>query len=700
MELFFQRNILGRLIRSSDALLPIVIVMSVIMMVIPFPPVVLDIFIAFSISAALVTIVMTMFITEALEFSVFPTWLLIVTIFRIALNISTTRSILLRADAGQIIETFGNWVIAGNFVVGAVIFVILVAVNYIVIANGAQRIGEVAARFTLDEMPGKQMSIDADLTNGLITEDEARRRRRDLEREADYFGAMDGASRYVKGDAVVGIIIAIINIGAGFIIGMIYHGLSAAESFRTYSILTIGEGLQGQTPALLMSVATGVIVTNAATDMNISRGLLKQISAQPRALLISSGTILVLALFPGMPKMVLLPLAAGLGAIAYTLLNKARKEEIEKTARPVEEAPKPPPPDTAFDFLTLEQLELELGYSLVPLVSEDREGGMLGKITGIRRSIAQELGFVVPPIRIRDNIRLKPQEYQVKLRGNPVARYEVQADRLLAINPGDIEDEISGIETKDPTFGMKAYWIPTELRSSAELGGYTVVDPPGVITTHLTELIRRHADELLDRESLKALVDKVKETYPTVVDELIPGGMSLGDVQKVLRNLLSEGVSIRNLPEILEVLADRIGLTKDADVLSEYVRSALARQISSKVAEMGGGAARLITVSSNVEQMLVDSLRKTAAGELPVLTGAILERLHGKLNKLLKKVETLGYKGVILISPRNRPVLRRILARDYPDLMVVSYSEIVGEIPVEAVGTLDLEEGNDEGKKV
>jgi flagellar biosynthesis protein FlhA len=700
MELFFQRNILGRLIRSSDALLPIVIVMSVIMMVIPFPPVVLDIFIAFSISAALVTIVMTMFITEALEFSVFPTWLLIVTIFRIALNISTTRSILLRADAGQIIETFGNWVIAGNFVVGAVIFVILVAVNYIVIANGAQRIGEVAARFTLDAMPGKQMSIDADLTNGLITEDEARRRRRDLEREADYFGAMDGASRYVKGDAVVGIIIAIINIGAGFIIGMIYHGLSAAESFRTYSILTIGEGLQGQIPALLMSVATGVIVTNAATDMNISRGLLKQISAQPRALLISSGTILVLALFPGMPKMVLLPLAAGLGAIAYTLLNKARKEEIEKTARPVEEAPKPPPPDTAFDFLTLEQLELELGYSLVPLVSEDREGGMLGKITGIRRSIAQELGFVVPPIRIRDNIRLKPQEYQVKLRGNPVARYEVQADRLLAINPGDIEDEISGIETKDPTFGMKAYWIPTELRSSAELGGYTVVDPPGVITTHLTELIRRHADELLDRESLKALVDKVKETYPTVVDELIPGGMSLGDVQKVLRNLLSEGVSIRNLPEILEVLADRIGLTKDADVLSEYVRSALARQISSKVAEMGGGAARLITVSSNVEQMLVDSLRKTAAGELPVLTGAILERLHGKLNKLLKKVETLGYKGVILISPRNRPVLRRILARDYPDLMVVSYSEIVGEIPVEAVGTLDLEEGNDEGKKV
>ena len=700
MELFLQRIFPGKLIRVSDALLPLVIVMSVIMMVIPFPPLMLDIFIAFSISAALITIIMTMFISEALEFSVFPTWLLIVTIFRIALNISTTRSILLRADAGQIIETFGNWVIAGNFVVGAVIFVILVAVNYIVIANGAQRIGEVAARFTLDAMPGKQMSIDADLTNGLISEDDARRRRRDLEREADYFGAMDGASRYVKGDAVVCIIIALVNIGAGFIIGMVYHGLSAAESFKTYSILTIGEGLQGQIPALLMSVATGVIVTNAATDMNISRGLLKQMSAQPRALLMAAGAVFLLGMFPGMPKIVMFPLAAGLGAIAYSLIGQARREAAEKATRPTEEAPKPPPPETAFDFLTLEQLELELGYSLVPLVSEDKDSGLLGKITGIRRSVAQELGFVVPPIRIRDNIRLKPQEYQFKLRGNPIARYEVHADRLLAINPGEVEEELPGVETKDPTFGMKAFWIPPEIRSTAELAGYTVVDPSGVIATHLTELVRRHADELLDRESLKALIDKVKETYPTVVDELIPGAMSLGDVQKVLKNLLSEGISIRGLPEILEIIADRVGLTKDIDILTEYVRSGLARQISSKVADVGGGVVRVITVSSAVEQMLMDSLRKTAAGEFPVLTGAILERLHDKLNKLLKKVETLGYRAVILMSPRNRPVLRKILARDYPDLMVVSYGEIVGEVPIEAIGILDLDEGSDESQKV
>ena len=695
MELLFKKIIPGKLLRSTDALLPIVVVMSVIMMVIPFPPVMLDIFIAFSISAALITVAMTMFISEALEFSVFPTWLLVVTIYRIALNVSTTRSILSRAEAGHIIETFGNWVIAGNFVVGAVIFIILVAVNYIVIANGAQRIGEVAARFTLDAMPGKQMAIDADLTNGLITEDEARQRRHNLEREADYFGAMDGASRYVKGDAIIGIIIALINIGAGFIIGMLYHGMSAADSFKIYSILTIGEGLQGQIPALLMSVATGVIVTNAATDMNISQGLIKQIAAQPRAILMAAGAVLLISLFPGMPKMVMLPIAISLGATAYMLLGRVRREE-EKTARPLTEAQRPPPADTTYDFMVLDQLELDLGYSLVPLVGEDRESGLLGKISGVRRSIARDLGFVVPSIRIRDNIRLRPQEYQLKIKGNPVAKYEVQADRLLAINPGEVEEEIPGVETRDPTFGMKAIWISEESRATAEMAGYTIVDPSGVITTHLTELIRRHADELLDREAVKALVDKVKETHPTVVDELIPSSLSLGDVQKILRNLLSEGVSIRNLPEILETMADRVTLTKEPDLLTEYVRSGLARQVSAKAAEIGGGTVRVITMASAVEDLITDSLRKTAGGEFPVLTGATFEKIKNKLDKLLRKVETLGFKAVILVSPRNRLPLRKILERDYPDLMVVSYAEITGELPVEAVGVLDLEEEKNE----
>ena len=691
MELLLQRLFPGKLLRSTDTILPIVVVMSIIMMVIPFPPVMLDIFIAFSISAALITVAMTMFISEALELSVFPTWLLVVTIFRIALNISTTRSILSKAEAGHIIETFGSWVISGNFVVGAVIFIILVAVNYIVIASGAQRIGEVAARFTLDAMPGKQMAIDADLTNGLITEDDARKRRHDLEREADYFGAMDGASRYVKGDAIIGIIIAIINIGAGFIIGMLYHGMSAADSFKTYSILTIGEGLQGQIPALLMSVATGVIVTNAATDINISQGLIKQIAAQPRAILMAAGAVLLIALFPGMPKMVMLPIAAGLGATAYMLLGQIKREQ-EMAAKPTTETQRPPAADTTYDFMVLDQLELDLGYSLVPLVGEDRESGLLGKISGLRRSIAKDLGFVVPSIRIRDNIRLRPQEYQLKIKGNPVAKYEVQADRLLAINPGEVEEEIPGVETRDPTFGMKAYWIQEEGRGSAELAGYTVVDPAGVITTHLTELIRRHADELLDREAIKALVDKVKETHPTVVDELIPGSLSLGDVQKILRNLLSESVSIRNLPEILETLADRVSLSKDPDLLTEYVRSGLARQISARAAELGGGTIRVITMASAIEDLITESLRKTAGGEFPVLTGAVFENIKNKLDKLLHKVETLGYKAVILVSPRNRLPLRKILERDYPDLIVVSYGEITGELPVEAVGVLDLEE--------
>jgi flagellar biosynthesis protein FlhA len=701
MELLLQRFLPFRLTRSRDVVLPAIVVLSVIMMVIPFPPWALDIFIALSLSAALVTIVMTMYITDALEFSVFPTWVLIITIFRIALNVSTTRSILSRGEAGHIIETFGTWVTGGNIVVGIVIFIILVAVNYIVIASGAQRIGEVAARFTLDAMPGKQMSIDADLTNGLITEDQARLRRSNLEREADYFGAMDGAARYVKGDAIVGIIIAIVNIGAGFIIGIFYGHLSASESFSLYTMLTVGEGLQGQIPALLMSVATGIVVTNAATDVNISQGLLTQLGAQPRALLVAGGAIFFLSLFPGMPKLVMWPIAAGLAAIAYVTLSTQQKQktETERIEREESAAAVAPVEDT-FSMITLDALELDLGYSLVPLVGSGREGDLLQKITSLRKSIAQELGFVIPPIRIRDNIGLKPQEYEIKLRGNPIARYEVQADRLLAIDPGGADEELPGTETHDPTFHMRAYWIAPEIRPQAELSGYTIVDPSGVITTHLSNIIRNNADELLDRESTKALVDKVKETHPTVVEELIPGGLSLGDVQKVLRNLLSEGISIRSLPEILEILADRIVLTKDPDLLTEYVRSGLARQISAKLVDLGKGTARVITVASEVEKMITDSLRQTAAGEFPILASESIDIIRTKLNKLLQKVETLGLKAVILVSPRNRLPMRRILAREYPDLLVVSFSEIVGDLPVEAIGILDLKEDKDEDQKV
>lgn len=700
MEHLLQRFLPFSLTRSKDVVLPAIVVLSVIMMVIPFPPWALDIFIALSLSAALITIVMTMYISDALEFSVFPTWVLIITIFRIALNVSTTRSILSRGEAGHIIETFGTWVTGGNIVVGIVIFIILIAVNYIVIANGAQRIGEVAARFTLDAMPGKQMSIDADLTNGLITEDQARLRRSNLEREADYFGAMDGAARYVKGDAIVGIIISVVNIGAGFIIGIMYGKLSPSESFNLYTMLTVGDGLQGQIPALLMSVATGVVVTNAATDVNISQGLLTQLGAQPRALLVASGAIFFLSLFPGMPKLVMWPIAAGLAAIAYMTLSTQHKETVETERIEREESAAVAPVEDTFSMITLDALELDLGYSLVPLVGSGKEGDLLQKITALRRSIAQELGFVIPPIRIRDNIGLKPQEYEIKLRGNPITRFEVQADRLLAIDPGGAEEELPGTETHDPTFQMKAYWIAPEIRPQAELAGYTIVDPSGVITTHLSNIIRNNADELLDRESTKALVDKVKETHPTVVEELIPSGLGLGDVQKVLRNLLTEGISVRSLPEILEILADRIVLTKDPDTLTEYVRSGLARQISAKLVELGKGTARVITVASEIERMISDSLRQTAAGEFPVMTSESLDIIRTKLNKLLQKVETLGLKAVILISPRNRLPMRRILAREYPDLMVVSFSEIVGDLPVEAIGILDLKEDKDEDQKV
>jgi flagellar biosynthesis protein FlhA len=691
MEAIARSPFVVRLLKETDLLFPLMTLISVVMLVIPFPTPILDFFIALSLTAGFVTILLAIAVNSPLEFSVFPTWILMMTVFRIALEVSATRSILSTANGGHIIDTFGSWVTRGNYVVGAVIFVILVAMNYIVIANGTQRIGEVAARFTLDAMPGKQMSIDADLTNGLITEDQARERRRKLEQEANYYGAMDGASRFVKGDATLGIIIALVNIIAGFIVGMVQHHMSAGVAVQTYTRLTIGEGLVAQLPSLLMSVAAGIMVTNAASDKNVSLNIMQQFSAKPRSLTVASGALLLLALMPGMPKLLLLPLAAGIYFLGARVSRKQAGAKAAEEAREkrTEVRPSKETPEDVLKSMTVDPMQIEIGFSLVPLVDTKAEGDLLDRITVIRKQIANELGIVIPPIRIRDNIQLKPSEYVVKIRGNNVSTQELMTDRLLAINPGTAEEELLGISTKEPAYGYPAFWITEAERPRAEALGYTVVDPVSVMATHLTELIRAHADEFLDRQNLQALVDRMKEDHPVVVNELLPDTLGLGDILKVLRNLLAERISIRDLVMVFETIADHIGLTKDPDLLTEYVRAALSRQITRKI-QASEGEVRVITMAPGIESLLESSLRQTAAGMYPVVAPDVYTKMVVALSNLCNKVRERGIRPVLMVGPRLRLPLARLLGGAIRDLTVVSYAEIVPDVKIESVGVLEL----------
>lgn len=692
METIAKSPAIARLLKQTDILFPLLVLLSVVMMVIPFPTTLLDILIAASLTAGFITILLAIAINDPLEFSVFPTWILIMTVFRIALNISTTRSILSVTSAGHIVDTFGSWVTTGNYVVGAVIFIILVAVNIIVITNGTQRIGEVAARFTLDAMPGKQMSIDADLTNGLINEDQARERRYKLEQEADYYGAMDGASRFVRGDAILGILIIIVNIGAGFIIGMTQKGMSASQAAETYTRLTIGDGLVSQLPALLMSVAAGIMVTNAASDKNVSSNLLEQLSAKPRSMIMASGAILLLSLVPGMPKLILIPLAVGLYFLGYKLARKREEIEAAEKARAArtEVRPSKETPEEVLRSLTVDPMQIEIGFSLVPFVDTKEEGDLLDRITIIRRQIANELGIVIPPIRIRDNIQLRPSEYVVKIRGNNVASYELMTDRLLAINPGTAEEELLGIETREPAYGYPGYWINENDRPRAEALGYTIVDPVSVLATHLTEIVRSHAGEFLDRQSLQALIDRVKEDHPVVIEELLPDTFSLGDILRVCRNLLAERISIRDLVTIFETIADHVGITKDPDLLTEYVRAALSRQITRK-AQSPEGDVKVITLAPTLESFLESNLRQTVSGQYPVLAPESYTRLMTALSNICNKVRERGFRPVLLVSPRLRLPLARLFGSVIKDIIVVTYAEIVPDVRIESIGVLETD---------
>jgi flagellar biosynthesis protein FlhA len=702
-------NILSRATLRRDqieALVPVAVLAAVLMLVIPLPPVMLDIFIIISLMTGVLILLTTMYLRQPLDFSIFPTVILFTTLFRLFLNVATTRSILSTAQAGHVIDTFANVVQAGNAVVGLVIFIIIVVINFVVITYGAQRIGEVAARFTLDALPGKQISIDADLNAGIINEEQARARRRQLEREADYFGAMDGASRFVQRDAMAGIILIIINIGAGFVIGMIQLGMGPMEALTRFTQLTVGDGLVTNIPALLISTATGVMVTKAATDETVGMAVITQLTSQWRALAISGGFLFILSLVPGMPKLVMWPMALVLGLVAF-MQWRAQQEAAE--AGLVEGAPSavaaggeagaaaPPSPEELArqnlqQLLSVDLLELEIGYGLIPLVDANQGGDLLERVNNIRKQVALSLGFIVPPMRIRDNIILKPGEYHIKIKGSVVAKGELMLDRYMAMNPLGRSIDVDGIAVKEPAFGLDAWWIAPEQRTQAETDGLTVVDPSTVLATHLTELIRSSASDLLSRQAVQELLDSVKAKFPAAVSELVPDRLGVGDVQRVLQLLLREKVSIRNLPLILETLGDYAGTSKDPEVLTEYVRIALGRQIIAEYAD-DEGKLHVITVDPRIEERVAGSLQTTTTGTIPVLPPQYLRDIVDRCTKVVQSMVGQGHTPVFLVSPRIRPYLRKVLDRIFPGIVMLSYGELVGDVDVRTFGVVQNPEG-------
>ena len=671
--------------RISDVSVMLAVVMVVVMMVLPLPPAILDILLAVNISLALLILLLTMNVHEPLEISAFPSLLLVTTLFRLALNVSSTRLILLTGNPGKIITAFGDFVVGGNYVVGFVIFLILVIVNFLVITKGAERVSEVAARFTLDALPGKQMSIDADLNSGLITEAEARHRRQQIAREADFYGSMDGATKFVKGDAIAGIIITVINLLGGFAVGMFQKGMDFSGALNRYTLLSVGDGLVSQIPALLLSTATGIIVTRGASENNLGAEVTAQLFSQYRVLAAAAGVVGIFGLIGGLPRIPFFIIAGLLGGLAYGLWRTAKREEVhEDEAIEQEQLAEARRPETLMSLLHVDQIELEIGYSLIPLVDEAQGGDMLDRISMIRRQCALELGLLVPVIRIRDNLQLNPDEYVVKIKGIQVGRGELMINHYLAMDAGGVSETVPGIATVEPAFGLSALWVDAATRERAEYAGYTVVDPPAILATHLTEIIRDHAHELLGRQEVKTLIDGVREEYPAVVDELVPDMLTIGEVQKVLQNLLREGVPIRNMVTILETLADTASITRDPDYLTEYVREALKRQVTQMYLEKD--ELTVVTLSPQWEEAISAGIEYTDRGLTVALDPRQLQDLYQALALALEE-HVLPYP-IILVSPQIRMALKRLTERAIPRLIVLSYNEISPDIQVNAVGTV------------
>ena len=657
-------------------------------MLVPLPPLLLDLLLTGNITLSLLVLLISMYILRPLDFSIFPALLLLLTLFRLSLNVAATRLILLHggegaAAAGQVIHAFGKFVVGGSYVVGMVVFLILVVIQFVVITKGAGRIAEVAARFTLDAMPGKQLAIDADLNAGIIGEGDARTRRREIAREADFYGAMDGASKFVRGDAIAGILITGINIIGGLIIGVVQHKLDLTEALTTYTVLTIGDGLVTQIPALIVSTAAGLVVTRVASESELAAAVTGQLAGHHRAIAITAGVLLALGLVPGLPKAPFLLMAALTGTVAYRGLRAPAKAAGPEPAAPAT----PPGPEKVERLLALDPLELEVGYRLIPLVDGAQGGDLLDRIKLIRRQFATDLGFVVPPVRVRDNLQLKPSAYAIRIKGLPVASGEILTGHCLAMNPGAASEAIPGVATKEPTFGLPALWIAPEAREQAQLLGYTVVDPSSVVATHLTETLRRHARDLLGRQDVQALLDTLKATHPSVVDALVPQLLPLGTVQKVLQNLLAENVSIRDLATILETLADAAPALKEPLLLTECARQGLARAICRGLTP-ADGVLQVLTLTPALEQFLADALAEGEQGRYLALDPRLAQRI---IENVAAAVERAAPEAgpTLLCAPAIRPHLRRLMERYLPHVAVLSYNEIGPDVTLRAVGAVE-----------
>lgn len=678
----------GALSRNMDILAAVAFVIVVAIIIVPVPKEVLDILLTLNITFSLIILLTTLFISDTRHLSIFPSLLLTATLFRLALNISSTRLILTNADAGKVIDAFGKIVVGNNFVVGLVIFVIITVVQFVVITNGAGRIAEVAARFTLDALPGKQMSIDADLNSGLIDEDTARARRKELQKEADFYGAMDGASKFVRGDAIAGIVIVLINILGGLAIGVLQRGMSFDQATQVYTILTVGDGLVAQIPALMVSVAAGMLVTRSTAEAPFGEEFSRQMTAFPRVIFITAVLLFILGLVPGIPAFPFFILAAACGLLSYSLIREERQKVQLEAERTRAEVSRVQEPEDFRSLVKVELLEIEIGYNLVPLTDPGEGGSLLERITAARRRAVNELGIIVQPIRIRDNLQLSPNEYVIKMKGNEIARGDLRPGYFLALNPeGEPPAELEGIPTREPTFGLPALWIKAEDKEKAEMLNCTVVDAATVLITHLTEVIKSNAHELLGRQTVKDLLDMVKENHPAVVEELVPDILSVGDIQKVLQNLLKESIPVHDLVTILETLADHGRLTKDHVLLTESVRQSLSRTITNLYTG-GSGELKVITIDPALEKAIVDSLQNTSSGPLPVLEPQKTQSIVEGVARLVEKLRARGISPVLLTSPQVRFPVRRLLERYLPQVAVVSISEILPEIRVEAVGVI------------
>ncbi len=696
-----------RFLKYSDIGIAIVVVGIVTMLIIPLPPALLDIFLAFNLATAVITVLISIYIEEPLQFAVFPTALLVATLFRLALDVSATRMILLHGNemdptgkipigSGHLIPMFGQVAVGGNLIVGFIMFIILIIIQIMVITNGAERIAQVAARFTLDAMPGKQMAIDADLHSGIIDADTAKKKRKDIEREADFYGAMDGAGKFVKGDAMAAIVIMLVNVVGGILIGVLMHGMTAADSLNTYAILSIGNGLITTLPAFLMSTAMGMVVSRAASESNLGSDIVQQVTAQPGALKLGAafmGLLGVMGLVAGMPfsmNLTFLGIAGGLYALG-TILDKKNVEVTQVAAQAQDQQKKAETkkPESVVQLMQVDPISLEVGRGLLSLVDPNQGAKLLDRVTSIRRHIALELGIVVPGVRFRDNLQLKPNAYVIKIKEIEVAQGEVQVNQFLAIGPEEKLKNLRGTKTVDPTYGMPGVWISPEQRGDAERLGCMIFDPVSVVATQLTEVVRTHANELLGRQEVQALVDTVKKTHPAVVKEVIPDALSLGEVQKVLQNLVRERVSIRDLVSILETMADHVHMTKDPEMLTEFCRVSLSRVICKEYSN-NEGTINVITLDPQIEHLVQSAIQRTDMGSFLTLDPNVGQEILQAISQQVNSLQERGLQPILLVAPQIRPALRKLTERSFPSLVILSWNEIAPKVNVNSVGMVSF----------